>query len=303
MSTIEGVKTIDTHAFLGKSEVSGIPKDTGKYFSRPEFAGRGFLVIPFSAESNEVTLTRVAKGKPYLGMYVMFNPNGESRFHKHTDDINFIERLLPKKHVVGLKSLPSLYQIRMDDKRYDPYYQAAQTHRLPVLLHAAGSGQDYNSADMTKTVMDKFPDLRIILAHFGGSNPRYMEEAARLTEQSENLYLNTTGLGRVGRNLRFDLATGRRYIVSDMTEDAVEALRRASLDLFLDMTHLRPNQILLGTDMGWFTPEECSDWPIGEIKDPDIRQMILLQNPVRLFGGRMKPILTIPGSEHIYSLN
>ncbi len=286
---IETEGIIDTHAFLGKSRFFGVPNSTYPYFKEQEFKNLHFLVIPFRATSNFGVLKKVSRDPKFLGMYVVFNPNEESPLRTASDSIGKIGSLFEWESVVGLKSHPSFFQIRMSDERYFPYYKAAQKQKLPVLLHAASSGQDYNSAEMTREVLERFPRLKIILAHFGGLNPKYMEEAVKLAQEFPNLILNTTTMDQIGRQRRVSNTTFKRSTVEDLGDHELAAQRKDALQIFLAMCKSNPEQILFGSDLGYNPSEDYSFWPVDQA-DPAVAHMILVDNPKSVFGHRMKSI-------------
>ncbi len=283
------LQVIDTHTFLGKSRRLGIGDTTG-YFHAPEFSDTGFLTIPFSAKKNKATLEKVIDDPRFLGMYLMANPNEESEFSSKADKPEEIEMLAGKEFVVGIKSHPALFRIPMDDPRYYPYYDIAQKNKIPFLLHAAGSGQDFNSVAMSKDVLKRFPNLTLILAHFGGLDPKYMDEAVEFATKEDRVYLNTTCMHQIGESRRFDPDTGRRTVT--VHPNITEWNERAK-NAFFTMCEERPDRILAGTDLGWVPPYEADLWPITLLgQDDPTRKQILVANPITLFSNKMKPIVT-----------
>lgn len=279
---------IDTHTHLGKSQMFAVPETTPLYFEGEEFSSTRFLVMPFEARFNTAVLSHVTRNPRFLGMYLMFNPNEAHQFWTEADRVESIEELMKRSYVVGLKSHSSVFGIRMDDPRYSPYYQAAEQHGMPVLLHAASSGQDFNSAEMTRRVLDRFPDLKIILAHFGGLHPRYMEEAVRLAEECPRLYLDTTAMHQIGAQRRVDNKSFSRVTVKAEDRE-IEAMKRAVLGIFMGFSKTRTHQVLFGSDLGWNPPEEYSLWPVDQLEE-DLARMIFIENSRRVFGAHMKRI-------------
>ncbi len=282
----EGEKRIDTHGFLGKSTVFAVPHTTASYFKRSEFSDTSFLIIPFEASRNAPTLKKIGQDPKFLGMYLMFNPNEELHFWTRADGVENIAKLMNERYVVGLKSLPSYYKVRMNDPRYFPYYEVAEQHSMPILLHAASSGQDFNSAEMTREVLDRFPDLKIILAHFGGLRPEYMAGAVKLAQEYSRLYLNTTTMHQMGRQSQTSNVDHSRRVI-ETGESEIEAMRRDAFDIFVGLCRTRPQQILYGSDLGYNPPEEYSLWPVDQVEQ-SLAHEIFIENPRRVFGILMK---------------
>lgn len=57
---------------------------------------------------------------------------------------------------------------RYDDPAYEPAYALANRRALPVLLHTWGTPPQFEAA---VTIARRFPDLTVILAHGGSTNP------------------------------------------------------------------------------------------------------------------------------------
>lgn len=286
---IEQGNIIDTHAFYGRGRYMGVQHRTTKYFEDPRFSNTHFLVMPFQASSNSPTLEKVRKDPRFLGMYLMFDPNENSKHSTSADSPGRIGSLATYEHVVGLKTLPSQSQTRMDDPIYFPYYNIASKRGIPVLIHASGSGQDYNSTGMTREILERFPGLQIILAHFGGLNPKYIAEAVKLAEEFSSLYLNTTTMDQMGRSRRTDPKTNQRYVDTTIPEGEIIAMKKDALALFFAMCIKHPLQILFGSDLGYNPPSEYSLWPVTEV-DESTAKLIFIDNPKRLFGNKMKAI-------------
>ena len=75
------------------------------------------------------------------------------------------------------KNIPSLHTPRLilrrmqrfdiDDERLFPMYEAARG-RLPIMLHMGDHRYDYSHPVKLRKVLDQFPRLQVIAAHFGG---------------------------------------------------------------------------------------------------------------------------------------
>ena len=273
---------IDTHAFLGSSEAFKVLEPTDPYFKEERFKRTQFLVMPFSAAQNLEVIEKVAGDDKFLGSYVMFNPNEASPLHVREDGFDAVRGASNHENVVGMKSHPSIFRIPMNDKRFNPYYELASRRKLPVLLHTASSGKEYDSAGMATEVMERNPDLKLILAHFGGLKPNYMEEAAKLLDKFPNLYLNTTGLDQMGRNRQVSNSTFERRVLHDLSDDEVVSMRRDAAHIIKGVVAKHPKKVLFGSDTGFHLPEDFSIWPLQELTVGEQFQ-VLYFNPKKLF--------------------
>lgn len=77
-----------------------------------------------------------------------------------------VERLL-KLGVKGIKMHPDSQRFSIDDERLFPMYEALRG-RVPVLLHMGDHRYNYSHPVKLRKVLDMFPGLTVIAAHFGG---------------------------------------------------------------------------------------------------------------------------------------
>lgn len=67
----------------------------------------------------------------------------------------------------GIKMHPDSQRFAIDDPRIFPLYEAIQG-KLPVLFHMGDSRYNYSHPLKLRKILDFFPQLQVIAAHFGG---------------------------------------------------------------------------------------------------------------------------------------
>lgn len=77
--------------------------------------------------------------------------------------------------LIGVKFHSDMQQCDIDDPRLYPVYRWAAEHHMPVCLHMGDPRYDYSHPRRLARVLDDFPNLVVIAAHFGGY--RRWEEA------------------------------------------------------------------------------------------------------------------------------
>ena len=114
---------------------------------------------------------------------------GLATLHQDTEDPEReIERAI-KMGLRGIKLHPDFQHFAIDDEKLFPIYRILEKKKLPVLFHTGDKRYSYSNPDRLVRVMEKFPDLICIGAHFGG----YSEwDKARLYPKSPNLYFDTS---------------------------------------------------------------------------------------------------------------
>lgn len=166
--------------------------------------------------------------------------------HAAMDGMNDeVERVL-QRGVKGIKIHPDSQQFAIDDERLFPLYDMVQG-RVPVLLHMGDKRYDFSHPARLRKVLDMFPKLDVIAAHFGGYS---MYETAREQLQDTNCvmdisssmmfmdkgmpekYINAYGAERI--------AFGTDYPMWDPVEEVQAFLR-------LDITDAQKEQIAYKT--------------------------------------------------------
>lgn len=272
---------IDTHSFCLESSVLKIPEDQ-EFFRSPEFHNTLFLTIAFESKDNRKLLEKVRNHAKLIGCYLICNPNPALAQvpQSECDKPDVVEELVGENGVVGMKSIPSFYQVPLNNPLYFPYYAIAQDSGIPFMLHCSSSGSDYSSAAMIEDVVKRFPRLKLILAHFGGLNPPYMKKAVELACRYETIFLNTTAIDPHIEQIQVSISDYSHAKIAKTLE------RDQILGVFLEAADIIPDRILFGSDLGYYRPANYSRWPVTELPDEKQRS-IYYDNPLGLFGKRL----------------
>lgn len=67
----------------------------------------------------------------------------------------------------GVKMHPDIQRIELDDSRMHKIYELCEG-RLPMLLHTGDCRYDYSNCNRLIPILERYPDLTVIGAHFGG---------------------------------------------------------------------------------------------------------------------------------------
>ena len=68
----------------------------------------------------------------------------------------------------GIKIHPDFQKFKLDDYRYLKAYEICSAAQLPVLIHTGDKRYDFSNPNRMKPVLECFPELTFIGAHFGG---------------------------------------------------------------------------------------------------------------------------------------
>ena len=89
------------------------------------------------------------------------------------------------KGLRGIKMHPDTQEFTIDDPRLFPMYEAI-SGRIPVILHMGDRRYDYSQPSRLRRVLELFPRLDAIAAHFGGYG--MYEEAYRQLHDKECIF-------------------------------------------------------------------------------------------------------------------
>lgn len=114
---------------------------------------------------------------------------GVATLHPDTEDsakeIDRIESL----GLHGVKYHPDFQRFAIDDEKMFTTYALLERKKIPVLFHTGDKRYDFSGPRRLMRVIEKFPDLICIAAHFGG----YSEwEYAWEYPKHKNLYFDTS---------------------------------------------------------------------------------------------------------------
>jgi uncharacterized protein len=181
------MKIIDGHIHIGKwddvfykyestvEEAVGIMKKSGV---------SGAICMPANNESN-IKLFDETYGRKdfkfYFGCWI--NP-GDIFLDK------FIGENIDKISV--FKFHPSFQKKRITDPAFGKYLKIAEEKNKPIIVHC-GRWKEIADYNYPLELVDKYPDLKIILAHLGGDQPNLYLECANVISKRNlpNIYVGT----------------------------------------------------------------------------------------------------------------
>ena len=185
----------------------------------------------------------------------LFTPFGSVHFEAD-DAIQELERIR-SLGLKGIKLHPDYQGFCIDDERLFPIYEACEALGLIISFHA---GWDCYSPDKiharpeaSRQILRRFPNLKVVLAHFGG---------LKLWDEVEQ-YL-------IGENVWLDTAMCATYA------DPIQIQR-------MILRH-PPEKILLGSDCPWENPAHSIEFILRLDLSDAQKEAILGKNAQKLLG-------------------
>lgn len=123
-----------------------------------------FVVLPVAIKAdhtrhiNEFLLSEVKTHPEFIGFGTV-----------HAEQNNIIEEgeFILNSGLKGIKMHPDTQLFDIDDKRLFPLYDYIGD-KLIFMFHCGDKRYDYSNPKRVKNILDNFPKLRIVAAHFGG---------------------------------------------------------------------------------------------------------------------------------------
>ncbi len=173
----------------------------------------------------------------------------------HPDSVNIEEdfRHLKELGLKGVKLHPDFQKIEIDDERCEKIYELCRGE-MPVLLHTGDSRYDFSNPDRMVNVLEKFPDLTVVGAHFGGWS--VWDEAAEKLSAYPNFYV--------------DCSSSFDWLTAEKTKDIIRAYGA--------------DKVMFGSDFPMWSYEQELDRFFGLGLTEEETEKILYKNAVRIFG-------------------
>lgn len=195
---------------------------------------------------NEFIASSVANAKGKL--------TGLGTMHPECEDIPGEIVHLKELGLKGIKIHPDIQARPLDHPGFLEMYACCEKEGLPVLMHTGDYRYDYSNPNRLIPVLEKFPDLTVIGAHFGGWS--IWEEATEQMAKYQNLYVDCSS------SLPF----------MKHPEIAVELIHKYGV-----------HRVLYGTDFPMWSPVEELEHFLALNLTDDERQQILYKNAKKLF--------------------
>lgn len=116
---------------------------------------------------------------------------GLGAYHQDVEDPEGLLASVKTLGLYGIKLHSDFQRCNIDDPKLMPVYKMLCELDLCVLFHMGDDRYDFSSPARLVRVLEKYPHLRCIAAHFGGYQ-RWKEAKACLAGAGENLYFDTS---------------------------------------------------------------------------------------------------------------
>jgi uncharacterized protein len=258
-------KIIDSHIHLGCSPRDSDPNtslnklinlmddNNIKYVCGSHIAGINSHHFEY-AHSETMKIMREYPKRIYG--YAIFDPV----FQK--ESLDSVNRHMKNQGFIGIKIYPTTHRHSLDGELYTPVWQYANDNQIPVLTHTWDAtpmdsyphnpSSVYAQPELVKHVKEKYPKVKIIMAH-GGAHYNGHLQAIEILKNYDETYIDTSG----------------------------DTISFGLIEWFV--REIGAERILYGSDMNWLDPRAHIGRVLGaNIKMQD-KELILYKNAQRLF--------------------
>lgn len=121
---------------------------------------------------------------------------GFAALHPDCEDFDMEFEHIEKLGLKGIKLHPDFQRFNIDDPKAYEIYKRAEG-KYPILMHMGDARYEFSRPFRLRNIIEKFPDLTVIAAHFGGYQ-RWDEARECLVDT--NVYLDTcSSLGFISK--------------------------------------------------------------------------------------------------------
>ncbi len=186
-----GWRIIDAHAHLGSYGGFDIPHGDADGMVR-QMDDLGIDVACISSlmainadyvRGNDLTAAAVQRHPDRLIGYAVANPWETDRVASE------LTRAFDDLGLSAIKIHPTLWELPVDDARYEPIWAFASERKALILSHT-WAGERSCRPSLFRTIAQRYPDVAILLGHSGGSRAGNIE-AIEVARACPNIYLET----------------------------------------------------------------------------------------------------------------
>lgn len=230
---------------------AGMNGTVSMLLSRGKEAGiNQFVILPVAVlpdrarHINEFILQQTALHEEFIGFGTV---------HAGMESIGDEADFILDKGLHGVKMHPDTQRFAIDDPRLFPMYEAI-AGKIPVILHMGDHRYDYSQPARLRHVLELFPNLDAIAAHFGGYG-MYEEAYTQLKDKNcifdvsssmmfmeegiAEKYINMYGAERMAFGTDYPLwdpvTEMERFMKLKLTDDQFEQIAHKTVETFLHL--------------------------------------------------------------------
>jgi predicted TIM-barrel fold metal-dependent hydrolase len=198
---VKDYKIIDSHCHIYPDKIAQKASDaTGHFYDIPaSLDGRISTLLEhggaagidhFVVQSVATTPKQVSSINNFIAEAVAQSEGkftGLGTLHPDSEDMEADVNEIISLGLKGVKLHPDIQKVKLDDPRMLKMYELCEG-RLHMLIHTGDCRYDYSNPNRLMPILDQFPDLTVIGAHFGGWS--IWEEATAQLSRYKNFFVD-----------------------------------------------------------------------------------------------------------------
>ena len=263
---MKNYRIIDSHCHIYPDKIAQKASDaTGHFYDLPASLdgkistllehGERAGIEHFVVQSVATTPHQVSSINNFIAQAVAESDGrftGLGTLHPDSEDMAADFNEIISLGLKGVKLHPDIQRVQLDDPRMHKMYELCEG-RLPMLIHTGDNRYDNSNPNRLMPILDKYPNLTVIGAHFGGWS--IWEEATQKLYGYKNFLVD---------------CSSSLYAISP--EKAKELIFAYGVD-----------RVLFGTDYPLWTPEQEIERFMQIDLTDEQREDILYNNAAKLF--------------------
>lgn len=205
--TVKKYRIIDSHCHIYPDKIAQKASDaTGHFYDLPASLdgkistllehGEKAGIEHFVVQSVATTPHQVSSINNFIASAVAESGGkftGLGTLHPDSADMKADVEEIISLGLKGVKIHPDIQKVKIDDERMHQMYKLCEG-RLPILIHTGDNRYDYSNPNRMLPILDQYPDLTVIGAHFGGwsiwedATERFKSYKNFLVDCSSSLY-------------------------------------------------------------------------------------------------------------------
>ncbi len=200
---MKGYRIIDSHCHVYPDKIAEkATAGTGGFYDMiPQMNGKISTLLEHGARAgiehfiiqSVATAPRQVSGINHFIAESVASGNGRftglGTLHPDSDGIEAELEEIIELGLKGVKLHPDIQGIAIDDPRMQKIYGLCEG-RLPMLIHTGDSRFDFSNPNRMLPVLEKYPDLTVIGAHFGGWS--VWDEAVEKLSKYKNFFVDSS---------------------------------------------------------------------------------------------------------------
>ena len=174
-------RIIDSHCHIYPDKIAEkASANTGHFYDLPALLdgkistllehGKAAGIEHFIVQSVATTPKQVSSINNFIAESVSASEGhftGLGTLHPDSEDMEADVNEILSLGLKGIKLHPDIQRVEIDDPRMHKMYKLCEG-RLPILMHTGDSRYDFSNPNRMIPILEQYPDLTVIGAHFGG---------------------------------------------------------------------------------------------------------------------------------------